>query len=182
MLKNIRSHLNLTYLNNDEHTHLHKRTGNTAILKMEFISPNLTKHDIQFLISDDLGSDHLYIQISVDFHRNIHTTPIRYKFDQTDREVFNSTLEAVLSSGDFLDKHDDFIITAISTTVDKAILTSKSRCPGIQPVSEESLALIKEKRRLRRQFSQKHDPLVKTLINQLQKKIVAMVTTINFAN
>ena len=30
-LKNIQSHLNLTYINNDEHTHLHKRTCNTDI-------------------------------------------------------------------------------------------------------------------------------------------------------
>ena len=64
MLKNIQSHLNLTYLNNDEHTHLDKITGNTDILDMAFMSPNLTKHDIQFLIGDDLGSDHLPIAIS----------------------------------------------------------------------------------------------------------------------
>ena len=55
-LKNIQSHLNLTYLNNDEHTHLDKRTGNTDILDMAFRSLNLTKHDMQFLIGDDLGS------------------------------------------------------------------------------------------------------------------------------
>ena len=42
MLKNIQSHLNVTYLNNDEHTDLDKRTGNTDILDMAFISPNLT--------------------------------------------------------------------------------------------------------------------------------------------
>ena len=102
MLKNIQSHLNLTYLNTDEHTHLDKRTGNTDILDMAFISPNLTKHDIQFLIGDDLGSDHLPIEIAIDTlpHRNIHTKPIRYKFNQTDREVFESTLEAALSSED----------------------------------------------------------------------------------
>ena len=29
MLKNFQSHLNLTYLNTDEHTNLDKRTGNT---------------------------------------------------------------------------------------------------------------------------------------------------------
>ena len=34
---------------------LDKRTGNTDILDMAFISPNLTKHDIQFLIGDDLA-------------------------------------------------------------------------------------------------------------------------------
>ena len=31
--------------------------------------------------------------------------------------------------------------------------------------------LIKEKRRLRQQYSKPHDPLVKTRINQLQKEI-----------
>ena len=94
-LKNFQRHLNLTYLNNDEHTHLDKRTGNTDILSMAFISPNLTKHDIQFVIDDDLGSDHLPIEISIDAqpHRNIHTNPIMYKFTQTDRKVFESTLE-----------------------------------------------------------------------------------------
>ena len=105
MLKNIQSRLSLTYLNTDEHMHLDKRTGNTDILDMAFISPNLTKHDIQFLIGDDLGSDHLPIEISIDAqpHRNKNTNPkklIRYKFNQTDREVFESTLEAALSSGD----------------------------------------------------------------------------------
>ena len=100
MFKNIRSHLNLIYLNNDKQAHLDNRTGNTDILDMAFISPNLTKHDIQFLISDDLSSNHLPIEISVDAqpHKNIHTDPIRYKFDQTDREVFESSLEAALSS------------------------------------------------------------------------------------
>ena len=181
MLKNIQSHLNLTYLNTDELPHLDKRTGNTDILDMAFISPNLTKRDIQFLIGDDLGSDHLPIEISIDAqpHRNIHTNSIRYKFNQTDREVFESTLEAALTSGDVpeltsaqdIDKYADFIVTAISTAVDKAIPTTKSGRPESQPVSKESLALIKEKRRLRRQYSQAHEPLVKTCINQLQKEI-----------
>ena len=93
--------------------------------------------------------------------------------------MFESTLEAALSSGDVLeltsthniDKYADFIITAVSTAVDKAIPTSKSGHPESQPVSKESLALIKEKHRRRRQYSQAHDPLVKTRINQLQKEI-----------
>ena len=148
---------------------------------MAFISPNITKHDIQFLIGDDLGSDHLPIEISTDTqpHRNTHTNPIRYKFDQTDGEVFKSTLEAALTSGDIpelkstqgIDKYADFIVTAISTAVDKAIPTSKIGRRESQPVSDETLLLIKEKPRLRRQYSQAHDPLEKTHINQLQKEI-----------
>ena len=66
-----------------------------------------------------------------------HTKPVRYKFDQIDREVFESTLKAALSSSDIpelkstqdIDTHADFIVTAISTAVDKAILTSKSGHP-----------------------------------------------------
>ena len=106
-------------------------------------------------MADDLGSDHLPIEISIDAqpHRNnTHTNPIRYKFDQTDRELFKSTLEAALSPGDIpeltptqhIDKCADFIITAISTAADKALLTSKSRNPESQPVSDETPALIKE--------------------------------------
>ena len=93
--------------------------------------------------------------------------------------MFQSTLEVALSWGDVpeltstqdIDKYADFIITAISTAVGKAIPTSKSKRPESQPVLEESLALINEKCRLKRQYSQAHDPLVKTHINQLQKEI-----------
>ena len=50
-----------------------------------------------------------------------------------DREAFESTLEAGLGSADFsgltstsdLDKYADFIVTVISTAVDKAIPKSK---------------------------------------------------------
>ena len=153
MLKNIQSHLNLPYLHNDEHIYLDRAKGSTDIPDIAFVSPNLTKHDIQFLIGVDLGSNHLPIEISIDPqpHRSTHTNPVRYKFDQTDREVFESTIEmAALSSGDIpelkstqdIDKYADFIVTNVSTAVDKAIPTSKSRCPESQPVSDETLALI----------------------------------------
>ena len=161
--------------------HLDRYTFNTYILYMEFSSLNLAKHDIQFLIGDYLGSDHLTIEIAIDTppHRNIHINPVRYKFNQTDREVFKSTLEAALSSGDVpelkstqdIDKYADFITTAISTAVDKGIPQSKSGRPESQPILDETLVLIKEKRKLRRQYSQAHDPLVKTGINQLHKEI-----------
>ena len=70
-----------------------------------------------------------------------------------------------------LDKYADFIITAISTAVDKAIPTSESVRPESTPISDETRALIKEKRKLRRLYSQKKEPAVKTRINQLQKQV-----------
>ena len=116
--------LKFIYLNTDEHTHLDRFTGNTDILDMAFTSSNLSKHDIQFLIGNDLGSDHLPIEIAIDTqpHRNIHINPVRYKFNQISREVFESTLEAALSSGDVpelkstqdIDKYADFITILLS--------------------------------------------------------------------
>ena len=181
MLQNIQNQLNLIYLNNDKHTHMDRAKGSTDILDMAFISPNLAKHDIQFQIGDDLGSDHLPIEISIDTppHRNTFTNHTKYKFDQTDQEVFESTLNEAIGSVDFsgplstsdLDKYADFIVTAISTAVDKAIPKSISVRPESNPISDETLALIKEKCRLSRQYSQKKNPAIKTCINQLQKQV-----------
>ena len=74
MLKTIQNKLNLIYVNNDEHTHMDRRTGSTDILDMAFISQNLAIHDIQFQIGVDLGSDHLPIEISIDTTPSL-TTP-----------------------------------------------------------------------------------------------------------
>ena len=103
MLKNIQKQLNLSYLNNDEQTHMDRANDSTDLLDMAFISPNLAKHDIQFQIDDYLGSDHLPIEISTDVspHRNSSANHTKYKFDQTEGEVFESTLEAAPASDDF---------------------------------------------------------------------------------
>ena len=66
VLKNIHKQLDLIYLNNDEVTHMDRSNGSTDLLDMAFISPNLAKHDIQFQIGDDLGSNHLPIKVSID--------------------------------------------------------------------------------------------------------------------
>ena len=66
MLRNIQKQLNLIYLKNDEHTYMERANGRTDSLDMTFISPNLAKHDIQFQIGDDLGNDHLPIEVSID--------------------------------------------------------------------------------------------------------------------
>ena len=112
-------------------------------------------------------------------HRNTFTNHTKYKFDQTDGEVFESTLEEALGSADFsgllstsgLDKYADFIVTAISTAADKAIPKAKRVRSESNPISDETIALIKEKRRLRRHYPQNKDPALKTRINQLQKQV-----------
>ena len=146
-----------------------RANGSTDLLNMAFVSPNLAKDGIKFQIGDDLGSDHLPFKISIDAppHKNLDTNHTTYKFDRTDREVFESTLEVALGPEYFcglastsdLNKYADFIVSAISTAVDKAIPKSKSVRIESNPISEETLALVKEKRRLRRQYSQIKDPV-----------------------
>ena len=112
-------------------------------------------------------------------HLRIHTltTPSTSLTRLT--EVFESPLKAAVGSKDFsglastsdLDKYADLIVSAISTTVYKAIPKSKSVRTESSPISKETLALIKEKRRLRRQYSQIKDPAVNTRINQLQRQV-----------
>ena len=131
-----------------------RENGSTDLLDMAFISPNLAKHDIQFQIGDELASDHLPIEILIDApsHWNSYTNHTKYKFDQTDRRVFELTLEAVLGSKDFSgltstsdqDKYADFIVSAISTAVDRAIPKSKRVRSEGNTISDETLALIKE--------------------------------------
>ena len=82
---------NLIYLINDECKHLDKRTDNTDLLDIAFVSSNLAKHDIQFQIGDDLGSNHLPIEVSIDAppHRNSSINNTRYKFDQPTEKYSN---------------------------------------------------------------------------------------------
>ena len=63
-----------------------------------------------------------------------------------------------LTSASVPDKYADFIVTAISTTINKAIPKSESMRSGSNPISDETLVPIKEKRNLRRQYSQNKDP------------------------
>ena len=57
------------------------------------------------------------------------------------------------------------------TAVDRAIPKSKSMQTESNPTSDETLVLIKEKRRIRRQYPHIKDPAVKTCTNQLQKQV-----------
>ena len=77
-----------------------RANGSTDLLDMAFISPNLAKHDIQFQIGDDLSSDYLPMEVPIDAppHRNSSINHTKYKFDQTDSKVFESTLEAAPTS------------------------------------------------------------------------------------
>ena len=105
-------------------------------------------HRNQYKYLDDQfhGTNKKAIKETTALTRNTFTNHTKYKFDQTAREVFESTLEEALGSADFsghlstsdLDKYADFITTAIHTADDKAIPTSKSVRPESNPISNET--------------------------------------------
>ena len=141
---------------------------------------------IQFHTGDHLGSDHLRT------HRNLSRYPLpppppphigthllttpstnltRLTEKYSNQHSGSADFSGHLSTSD-LDTYADFIVTAISTAVDKAIPKSRSvRCES-NPISDDTIALIKEKRRLTRQYSQNKDPPIKTCVNQLQKQVM----------
>ena len=71
--------IKLTYLNNDEHTHLDARHRTTEILYTALVTPSLKSRDIRFSVGESLGGDHLPIEIFQDrpLQRNIHHPGIR---------------------------------------------------------------------------------------------------------
>ena len=109
-------------------------------------SPNLAKHDIQFQIGDNLSSNHLPTEVQLDAppHSSSSINHTKYIFEQTDRKVIKSILQAAVRSTNFsgftstsdLDKYADFIVTAISTAVDKAIQKSKSKRSESNPINQ----------------------------------------------
>ena len=106
-------------------------------------------------------------------HIGTHLLPhqVQIRSDDRQRSVQGSAEFSGLTSSSDLDKYADFIVTAISTAVDKAIPKSNSERSESNPISDETIALIKDKRRHRRQNSQNKDPAVKTHINQLEKQV-----------
>ena len=102
ILKGIVKKLNLYYLNNKEHTHW-DNYGTTDILDMAFISPSLQSQDFYFAVGDDVGSDHLPIEIVFNkpLPRNIARRSPRYQLEKADLAVFTSTIRKELGAGNF---------------------------------------------------------------------------------
>ena len=75
-----------------------------------------------------------------------------------------------LDSVPLVTKIDMLTLSSLQSVV-KAIPKSEGECSESNPISDQTVAPIKERRRLRRQYSQIKDPPVKTRINQLQKHI-----------
>ena len=134
---------------------------------MAFLSPGLSSRDISFSVPDDhTGSDHFTIQISLDkpLKRNTPPTEPRYRFyktnDDPDNDLLYNTLKDSLTNIDTdittQDELEELAVTLCDKLM-KAVDTSTpklySRNDPRSPISQAILDLIKEKRKLRRLYS-----------------------------
>ena len=131
---------------------------------MAFITPGLSSRDISFSVADDhMGSDNFPIQISLDkpLKRNTPLTEPRYRFDKTNDDLLHNTLKDSLSNIDTnittQDELEEHAVTLCDKLM-KAVDTSTPKVYSRSPISQAILDLIKEKRRLRRLYSNTQDP------------------------
>ena len=134
-LKGIVKELKLSYLNNDEHTHLHACHVTTDTLDMAFITLTpcrLKSRDICFRVGESLGGDHLPIEIFPDklLQRNIPITSTRYQFPEADINTFQNKMAEIFNSNLFdsftpkaseIDKYQKHLVDSMKEATDTSI-------------------------------------------------------------
>ena len=127
-----------------------------------------------------MGNDHFSIQISRDklLKQSTPLTEPGYRFDKTDDDLLLNTLKDSLNSTDTDMTTQDELKELEVTLCDKlmkAVNTSTSKTYSCNdpkpPIIQATLALIKEKRRLRLLYNNTEDPNTKSTINKLQKEL-----------
>ena len=126
-----------------------------------------------------MGSDHP-IQISLDkpLKRNTPLTEPRYRLDETNDDLLHNRLKDSLTNIDTDITTQDELEELTVTLCDKLMKAVDTSTPKVycrndpkSPISQAILDLIKEKRRLRRLYSNTQDPNIKATISRLQKEI-----------
>ena len=157
--------LKLTYLNNDDHTHLDARQGTTDILDMAFVTPSLKSRDIRFRVGESFGGDHLPIEIFLDrpLQRNIPITSRRYQFANADinrfqnkmAEIFNSNLfDSFTPEASDMDEYQKHLVDSTKEAADTSIpkVDCREKADKVK-INKDTLKLIKDKRKLRQQYA-----------------------------
>ena len=165
-----------------ETTHLNKATGNADILDMAFATNSVLNRVTDCYVGEDLGSDHLPLHIKVGANRQDvaqHPILIRNNINKANWAVFNEHIEANLRSNDLttceeIDQACLEIEQVINRAADLACPKIKS-CPKVWRVSNETLKLIKLKRKLRRTAQKSGNPIHRHLYNYINKRVKAAI-------
>ena len=181
-LKGTVEELKLTYLTNDEHTHLDVCDDTTDILVMAFLTPSLKSRGIRFRVGESVGGDYLPIEIFLDrpLQRNIPITSSRCQFAKADINTFQNKMVEIFNSNLFgsltpkasdMDDNQRHLVDSMKEAANTSIpeVDCREKANKIK-INKDALKLIKEKRKLGRQYATQKLPSTKSSINKLRKK------------
>ena len=171
-----------TYLNNDEHTHLDAPHSKTVILDMAFVTPNLKSRDIRFRGGESLGGDHFPTEIFLDrlLQWSIPITSPRYQFAEADISTFQNKTAKIYNSNLFdsftlkasdMDEYEKHLVDSMKEAADTSIpkVDCREKADKVK-INKDTFKLIKEKRKLRRQYAKQKLPSTKSSINKFAER------------
>ena len=150
---------------------------------MAFVTPSLKSRDIRFRVGESLGGDHLPIEIFLGrpLQRNIPITSLRYQCAKADTNTFQNKIAEIFNSNLFdsftlkasdMDEYQKHLVDSMKEAADTSIskVDCREKADKVK-INRETLKLIEEKRKLRRQYTKQKLPSTKSSINKLQKEI-----------
>ncbi|XP_064862156.1 probable RNA-directed DNA polymerase from transposon BS [Oncorhynchus nerka] len=171
VLRDILDSTNLAILNTNEPTHIHSANSTADILDLVLCSPDLAAKLLSFSVSHDVGSDHLPVLASFSLQLQQAPEKQRYNYKKADWDKYrncitdNITNIAVPTQNPKdLDQLAERIGSILIQAREETIPLTTTRPP--QQLPPHILSLIKQKRKIRRDF-------IRTRAPNLQKQWTA---------
>ena len=151
---------NWIVLNDGSKTRIDPRNGNEEVLDLIIGNSAATRMKPEFFVGDDVGSDHLPLHCDLTFGNPKPDNPVFYRnVSQMDNTRFKELINEKVSllpqnfeTARELDRIADDLPNVVKEAFEAACPLREKK-PQTKPVSAPILALIKRKRRLRREKS-----------------------------
>ena len=164
----------------DQATHYNHFTGSSDILDYVISTRTAAKKTTSCNTGEDVGSDHLPLIIHMSMNRMVDRLPtvMRRPLASCNWEAFGESLdnniqhvaEQQLYLTHTIDKRCNEINSAITAALDVAC-PKRPVLQGAFRVKKETLKLIKDKRKLRRQYQSNKDSLLRTALNNMNNRV-----------
>ena len=178
---------NLSFLNHPDQPTFHSNIS--ALHHPEILDYAIATNRTSRLITscntwDDVGSDHVPLKVELQLHADVRRYPIALyrsmakckwpEFASTLDENIDDIDDTELNTQVSIDERGEALAGAINTALDIACPKQPIK-PGAFRVSKETLALIHQKRKIRKLQQATDDPLLGTAYNNLNRRVKAAV-------
>src|SRR2546426_3053473 len=167
-----------------ETTHRTISTGNTELLDLFVVTRNMSGLLDDCYVGDDVGSDHLPVHLRVKLGGTINkfvrkevrlmTSCNWEKFTDVIDDSIDVISDAALTTCKQIDTRCDEIQCCITKAIDSACPLRTVRDHAFR-LSQDTLELIRKKRRIRRLHQRHNDPGLRTLYNNLGRQVSAAI-------